>query len=77
MLSVGWALTFRSLAGVLLVGLMMMPLVARIRSEEALLHSQFGKEHDACRARAWRLVPGLYRRLMPAPQLASFSAMRS
>ncbi len=33
-LSLGWALAFRSLAGVLLVVLMIPPLVARIRSEE-------------------------------------------
>ena len=35
-------------------------LIGRIRSEEALLQSQFGAEYDAYRARTWRLVPGLY-----------------
>lgn len=59
-LSLGWALAFRSLVGVLLVALMLLPLVARIRSEEALLRSQFGAEYDAYCARTWRLVPGLY-----------------
>ena len=59
-MSVGWALAFRSLVGVLLAALMLVPLVARIRSEEALLHQQFGAEYDAYRARTWRLVPGLY-----------------
>ena len=59
-LSLGWALAFRSLAGVLLVVLMLVPLVARIRSEEALLNQQFGAEYDAYRARTWRLIPGLY-----------------
>lgn len=59
-MSLGWALAFRSLVGVLLVALMLVPLVARIRSEEALLHQQFGAEYDACRARTWRLIPGLY-----------------
>ena len=59
-LSLGWALAFRSLAGVLLVALMIPPLVARIRSEEALLRSQFGEEYAAYCARTWRLVPGLY-----------------
>ncbi|AWV02596.1 isoprenylcysteine carboxylmethyltransferase family protein [Burkholderia sp. JP2-270] len=58
--SVGWALAFRSGVGVLLVALMMVPLVARIRSEEALLHSQFGAEYDAYCARTWRLLPGVY-----------------
>ncbi|WP_412023646.1 methyltransferase family protein [Burkholderia cepacia] len=58
--SVGWALAFRSSVGVLLVVLMMVPLVARIRSEEALLRSQFGAEYDAYCARTWRLLPGVY-----------------
>jgi protein-S-isoprenylcysteine O-methyltransferase Ste14 len=59
-LSLGWALAFRSLAGVLLVALMIPPLIARIRSEEALLRSQFGEEYAAYCARTWRLFPGLY-----------------
>lgn len=59
-LSLGWALAFRSLAGVLLVVLMIPPLVARIRSEEALLRSQFGGQYDDYCARTWRLVPGIY-----------------
>jgi len=58
--SVGWALAFRSGVGVLLVALMTVPLVARIRSEEALLRSQFGAEYDAYCARTWRLLPGVY-----------------
>ena len=59
-LSLGWALAFRSLAGVLLVVLMLPPLLARMRSEEALLRSQFGAQYDDYRARTWRLVPGIY-----------------
>ena len=59
-LSLGWALAFRSLAGVLLVALMIPPLIARIRSEEALLRSQFGEAYAAYCARTWRLFPGLY-----------------
>ncbi|MCU9957565.1 MULTISPECIES: methyltransferase family protein [Burkholderia] len=58
--SAGWALAFRSSVGVLLVALMTVPLVARIRSEEALLRSQFGAEYDAYCARTWRLLPGVY-----------------
>ncbi|WP_338640589.1 isoprenylcysteine carboxylmethyltransferase family protein [Burkholderia pyrrocinia] len=58
--SVGWALAFRSGVGVLLVALMIVPLVARIRSEEALLRSQFGADYDAYCARTWRLLPGVY-----------------
>lgn len=58
--SVGWALAFRSGVGLLLAALLLPPLVARIRSEEALLRSQFGDEYDAYRARTARLVPGVY-----------------
>ena len=46
-LSLGWALAFRSLIGVVLALLMLVPLVARIRSEEVLLRSQFGGAYDA------------------------------
>jgi protein-S-isoprenylcysteine O-methyltransferase Ste14 len=59
-LSLGWALAFRSLVGVVLAALTIVPLIARIRSEEALLRSQFGHEYEAYCARTWRLVPGLY-----------------
>jgi protein-S-isoprenylcysteine O-methyltransferase Ste14 len=59
-LSFGWALAFRSGVGVLLAVLTLVPLVARIRAEEALLQSQFGEEYDTYRARTWRLLPGIY-----------------
>src|SRR5262249_17318997 len=58
--SLGWALTFRSKLGVLITVLMLVPLVARIRSEERLLAGQFGAEYEAYRARTWRLLPGIY-----------------
>src|SRR5262245_20457473 len=59
-LSLGWALAFRSLVGVVLALINIVPLVARMRSEEALLHAQFGEQYDAYRRRTWRLLPGLY-----------------
>ena len=58
--SLGWVLTFRSIAGVVLVALLLVPLVARMNAEERLLHEHFGAEYDAYRARTWRLVPGIY-----------------
>ena len=58
--SFGWALTFRSGIGVLMSVLLIVPVVARIRSEEALLHAQFDGEYEAYRARTSRLIPGLY-----------------
>ena len=59
-LSLGWALAFRSGAGVLLAALNIPPLIARMNSEERLLQAQFGREYEAYRARTWRLLPGLY-----------------
>lgn len=58
--ALGWALVFRSGLGVILVGLTVVPLVARILSEERLLRGHFGAEYDAYARRTWRLVPGLY-----------------
>jgi protein-S-isoprenylcysteine O-methyltransferase Ste14 len=56
----GWGLAFRSLVGVALAALIVFPLLARIRSEEALLAEQFGREYAAYRTRTYRLIPGMY-----------------
>ncbi len=56
----GWGLAFRAWTGVAIALLMLIPLIARIRAEERLLHSHFGAEYDAYCARTWRLVPGIY-----------------
>lgn len=58
--SLGWSLAFRSGVGVLVTALMIPPLVARIRSEERLLRSEFGAEYDAYCARTWRMIPGVW-----------------
>jgi protein-S-isoprenylcysteine O-methyltransferase Ste14 len=58
--SLGWGLAFRSGVGVLLTGLTILPLVARIRAEERLLRAQFGDEYEAYCARTSRLIPGIY-----------------
>jgi protein-S-isoprenylcysteine O-methyltransferase Ste14 len=58
--ALGWALVFRSTVGVLLTALTVPILLGRIRSEEAMLQSQFGAAYDAYRARTRRLVPRLY-----------------
>jgi protein-S-isoprenylcysteine O-methyltransferase Ste14 len=58
--TLGWGLAFRSLAGVVLTVLIMVPLAARIRAEERLLHSQFGAEYEAYRSRTSRLIPGIW-----------------
>jgi len=58
--ALGWVLVFRSWVGVLLTVLMLPPLIARIRAEEALLRSNFGDEYEQYCARTWRMVPGVY-----------------
>jgi protein-S-isoprenylcysteine O-methyltransferase Ste14 len=58
--AVGWALAFRSTVGIILALLNLVPLVARMNSEEALLRSQFGTEYEAYYRRTWRLIPWLY-----------------
>jgi protein-S-isoprenylcysteine O-methyltransferase Ste14 len=57
---VGWALGFRSVAGLVVASLMLIPTVARIRSEEALLSSEFGAQYREYCAHTWRLIPGVY-----------------
>ena len=59
-MSAGWSLAFRSGAGLIITALFVPVLLSRIRSEEALLHSYFGAEYDAYRARTSRLIPGIY-----------------
>ncbi|MGB6284114.1 MAG: isoprenylcysteine carboxylmethyltransferase family protein, partial [Xanthobacteraceae bacterium] len=58
--SIGWALAFRSVIGILLTALTIPPLLARISAEETLLKSQFGDEYDMYRARTSRLITWLY-----------------
>jgi protein-S-isoprenylcysteine O-methyltransferase Ste14 len=58
--SFGWALGFRSGAGLVLAALMIVPVVARIRAEERLLREEFGDQYAAYRAHTSRLIPGVY-----------------
>jgi len=58
--SLGWALAFRSVIGILLTAFTVPPLLARIRAEETLLKSQFGDEYEVYRTRTSRLIPWLY-----------------
>ncbi|MBR0913886.1 methyltransferase family protein [Bradyrhizobium japonicum] len=56
----GWALAFRSLAGVFLAAATVVPVVARMNAEEALLIGAFGDEYRSYRDRTARLLPGIY-----------------
>jgi protein-S-isoprenylcysteine O-methyltransferase Ste14 len=58
--SLGWSFAFRSGVGLILCGLTLPPLLARIAAEERLLQAHFGAEYDAYRARTWRMIPGLW-----------------
>jgi protein-S-isoprenylcysteine O-methyltransferase Ste14 len=44
----------------LAVALNIPPLVARMNADERLLNSEFGVVYEAYRARAARLIPGVY-----------------
>jgi protein-S-isoprenylcysteine O-methyltransferase Ste14 len=59
-LMIGWALAFRSIIGVLLAILMLVPLVGRMHAEEAFLRAHFGEQYASYCRRTWRLIPGLY-----------------
>jgi len=56
----GWSLTFRSGVGVIIVMLTLLVLLARMSSEERLLHEHFGAEYEAYCARTARLIPWIY-----------------
>lgn len=58
--ALGWALTFRSIVGVILAALTLVPLVARMDAEEKLLREHFGADYEAYRARTTRLIPWVY-----------------
>ena len=58
--ALGWALVFRAVPGILITALILIPLLARIKSEEHLLADQFGTDYETYRARTWRLLPGIY-----------------
>jgi protein-S-isoprenylcysteine O-methyltransferase Ste14 len=57
---IGWGLAFRGLTGVAIAFLLLIPLVARMHSEERLLREHFGAQYDAYFARTWRLIPHIY-----------------
>ena len=57
---IGFALIFRSQAGLLISLLFLIPLIGRINSEEKMLSSEFGSEYDEYRKRTARLIPGIY-----------------
>jgi protein-S-isoprenylcysteine O-methyltransferase Ste14 len=58
---VGWALVFRSIAGLLLIGVMLILIIARIRAEEDFLVRKFGDQYCAYQQQTpWRLLPLIY-----------------
>jgi protein-S-isoprenylcysteine O-methyltransferase Ste14 len=57
----GWALVFRCLVpGLIMTALLLIPLVARMNSEERLLVDQFGEEYASYKKRTWRMAPWIY-----------------
>lgn len=60
MTMLGWALAFRSGAGLVLLALLVVVLLGRIHAEERLLAMEFGDEYRAYVRRTSRLIPGIY-----------------
>jgi protein-S-isoprenylcysteine O-methyltransferase Ste14 len=59
--SLGWVLVFRSIAGLIAWLALLVFLIRRIRHEERVLASEFGREWEEYGQRTrWRLVPGIY-----------------
>jgi protein-S-isoprenylcysteine O-methyltransferase Ste14 len=59
--SVGLAVVFRSLVGLIACIALLVFLIKRIRHEERVLKSEFGVEWEAYERRTrWRLLPGVY-----------------
>jgi len=59
--SVGWALVFRSLFGLIACLALTIFLLRRIRHEERVLESEFKADWENYRQRTpWRLLPGVY-----------------
>jgi protein-S-isoprenylcysteine O-methyltransferase Ste14 len=58
--ALGWALAFRSIVGIIIALLNLVPLVARMDAEEKLLREHFGAEYETYRARTKRLIPWVY-----------------
>jgi protein-S-isoprenylcysteine O-methyltransferase Ste14 len=58
---IGWALVFRSIAGVILTGMMLILIIVRIRAEEDFLVREFGDQYRAYQQQTpWRLLPFVY-----------------
>ena len=60
-LSLGWGLAFRSLFGVAIAALFLIPLHARMKAEERLLAEKFGGDYEAYRKRTGGWFPGSIR----------------
>jgi protein-S-isoprenylcysteine O-methyltransferase Ste14 len=56
----GWAFAFRSGIGVIICIFTLAVLMARMNSEEHLLHEHFGAEYDTYCGRTARLIPWVY-----------------
>lgn len=58
---IGWSLVFRSLAGLLITALMLLPVLVRIHAEERFLLGEFGHQYRTYQQRTrWRLLPLVY-----------------
>jgi protein-S-isoprenylcysteine O-methyltransferase Ste14 len=58
--ALGLSCLFRSWIGLAVMIPIVIGLLFRIKDEEALLHTVFGREWEAYRKQSWRLIPPLY-----------------
>jgi len=58
--TIGWALVFRSVIGLILNIILLLLLLTRIHDEEAFLEAEFGDEYRVYRERTRRLLPFVY-----------------
>lgn len=56
----GWAMAFRSVVGLALAALIVLPILSRIRAEENLLIAEFGDLYRSYQLRTTRLLPFIY-----------------
>ena len=73
---IGWSFVFRTPIGIVFAALALLPLSARIDSEERLLASEFGAPYEDYRRRTWRLIPGSTSRArgsLPSPRQAKLA----
>ena len=59
-LAIGLSLLFRTWAGLLIAGILLLVLLLRIKDEEMMLSKEFGQEWEQYCQKSWRILPFIY-----------------